>query len=255
MGAVGAEDRRRSRLTQGRVRPREGSDPLAMVEEAINGDLGARAAVATAAMPWAPSPSPSVWRKRVHRVGPKESGQVTSVVRYDPASSFKAHGHPDGEEILVLEGVFTDDRGDWPAGTYLLNPEGYRHAPSSRGGCVLFVKLRQFPGLDRRQVALDTSDLAWQPGDIPGTEIKPLYSQNGYSDTMALERWPPGFGCVRDYAGGVEVFVLDGAFRDEAGNYEAGTWIRLPEGASHSARTAGGCTVYIKQGGLRYLHP
>ncbi|HUF74520.1 MAG TPA: cupin domain-containing protein [Gammaproteobacteria bacterium] len=225
-----------------------------MTDETLNGDLGVRVAVATATMPWSPSPSPSVWRKRVHRVGPAESGQVTSVVRYDPDSSFDAHGHPDGEEILVLEGVFTDDRGDWPAGTYLLNPEGYRHAPSSRVGCVLFVKLRQFPGLDRQQVALDTNAMASQAGERAGVEVKPLYSQPGYSDTMALERWRPGLEWgERAHPAGAEFFVVEGGFGDEFGDYEAGTWLRLPGGARHSPRTAAGCTLYVKQGGHRYL--
>ena len=76
-----------------------------------------------------PSPSGAVLRKRLHLVGPPESGQVTSVVRYQPGATFPEHGHPEGEEILVLDGTFSDEHGDWPAGTYLLNPEGFHHAP------------------------------------------------------------------------------------------------------------------------------
>ncbi len=63
----------------------------------INGDLSVRAAAHTAEMEWVSSPSGSVWRKRVHLVGPPESGQVTSVVRYEPDSKFRAHDHPEGE--------------------------------------------------------------------------------------------------------------------------------------------------------------
>jgi anti-sigma factor ChrR (cupin superfamily) len=225
-----------------------------MGNETINGDLNQRVSVATASMPWSPSPSPSVWRKRVHRVGPAESGQVTSVVRYDAGSHFPAHEHPDGEEILVLEGVFTDDRGDWPAGTYLLNPEGYRHAPSSRAGCVLFVKLRQYPGLDRRQVALDTNSLAWQSGDVPGLQTRLLYEQAGYSDRVVLERWAAGSAAgERVYPDGAEIYVLDGAFTDKTGEFTVGTWLRLPAGSSHSLRSAAGCTLYLKRGGHQYL--
>jgi anti-sigma factor ChrR (cupin superfamily) len=225
-----------------------------MDEASINGDLDVRVEVATAAMPWSPSPSPSVWRKRLHRVGPKESGQVTSIVRYDADSNFPAHGHPDGEEIFVLDGIFTDDRGDWPAGTYLLNPEGYRHAPSSREGCVLFVKLRQFPGLDRKQVAIETTTLPWEQSGTDGIEIKPLYSQPGYDDSMALERWSANLAVSRhDYAEGAELFVLSGVFHDESGEHAEGTWLRFPRGASHSPLTSGGCTLYIKRGGHRYL--
>lgn len=225
-----------------------------MLDETINGDLDAHVAIATSSLRWSPSPSPRVWRKRLHRVGPQESGQVTSVVRYDANSDFPAHDHPDGEEILVLDGIFTDDRGDWPAGTYLLNPEGYRHAPSSRDGCVLFVKLRQYPGLDREKVALDTNAMAWESSVKPGVDIKRLYAQPGYSDSMTLERWAEGTAPgQRSYPEGAEVFVLDGAFSDESGEHAEGSWIRFPTGAGHAPRTDTGCTLYIKRGGFRYL--
>jgi anti-sigma factor ChrR (cupin superfamily) len=205
-------------------------------------------------MPWSPSPSPGVWRKRVHRVGPPESGQVTSVVRYDASSVFPVHEHPDGEEIFVIEGIFTDERGDWPAGSYLLNPEGFRHAPSSREGCVIFVKLRQFPGRGRHKVALDTETLDWRPGEIAGIAIKPLYEQTGFDDVTRLERWIPGFGPVRrKYPGGVEFFVLAGEFRDDSGRYTTGDWLRLPAGGSHRVESSRGCMIWIKTGGLRYL--
>ena len=51
---------------------------------------------------------------------------------------FSTHPHPHGEEILVLEGVFSDEHGDYPAGTYLRNPPGSQHAPYSKEGCVIF---------------------------------------------------------------------------------------------------------------------
>ena len=127
------------------------------MDEAINGNLSVRAVADTTRMEWTPSPSGSVWRKRVHLVGPPE-----------PHSRFPAHDHPEGEEILVLEGVFSDEHGDWRAGTFLLNPEGFRHTPFSEPGCLLFVKLRQFPGRERRHIVVDTHKLAWEPSSIPG---------------------------------------------------------------------------------------
>lgn len=222
--------------------------------ESINGALAERATADTEAMDWTASPSGTVWRKRVHLVGPPESGQVTSIVRYQPDSSFPAHDHPDGEEILVLDGVFSDEHGDWPAGTYLLNPEGFRHTPFSKPGCTLLVKLRQFPGLDREHHVIDTRALEWQASDVAGIAIKPLYAQAGFSDTTRLERWDAGAALPeRSYPGGVEYFVIDGAFADEAGTYGAGTWLRLPEGASHAPRAVQGCTLYVKEGGLACL--
>src|SRR6267142_1583915 len=192
--------------------------------EAVNGNLSVRAVADTTRMEWAPSPSGSVWRKRVHLVGPPESGQVTSVVRYEPRSRFPAHDHPQGEEILVLEGVFSDEHGDWPAGTFLLNPEGFRHAPFS------------------------------EPGSIPGVACKALYQQAGFSDLMRLERWQPRADLgVISYEQGAELFVLEGEFADEAGTYSAGCWLRLPAGSEHHPRSTGGCTLYVKRSGLPYL--
>ncbi len=223
-------------------------------EPAVNGDLTQRAEADTAAMAWAPSPSGSVWRKRVHRVGPAESGQVTSLVRYQPEARFPGHDHPGGEEILVLEGIFSDEHGDWPAGTYLLNPEGFRHSPFSRSGCLLFVKLRQYPGRARQHLALDTDAMAWQPSQRPGISCKTLYAQAGFGDTVRLERWDPGAGGapVR-YPSGAELLVLEGAYADEFGRHGAGSWVRMPAGSGHVPRTGGGCTWYLKTGGLAYL--
>lgn len=224
--------------------------------QSINGDLSLRVSVDSQAMRWMPSPSGTVWRKRLHLVGPAESGQVTSIVRYEPQASFPAHDHPGGEEILVLEGVFSDEQGDWPAGTFLLNPEGFRHAPFSHDGCLLFVKLRQFPGTQRRHVAVDTHALPWQPGDTRGISVKPLYAQPGFSDIIRLERWDAGtVPGERRYAQGAELFVIEGGFEDGKGQYAKGSWLRLPPGSGHRPRTAQGCILYLKEGGFAYLQP
>jgi anti-sigma factor ChrR (cupin superfamily) len=45
-----------------------------------------------------------------------------------------------GEEILVLEGTFQDEFGDYPEGTWLRNPHMSSHQPFSREGCLIYVK-------------------------------------------------------------------------------------------------------------------
>jgi len=220
----------------------------------LNGDLGHRVSVDTAAMEWSASPSGTVFRKRVHRVGPAESGQVTSVVRYAPNSTFPEHDHADGEEILVLEGVFSDQQGDWPAGTYLLNPEGFRHAPFSQPGCVIFVKLRQYPGCDRQHLALATDEQDWLHTEHSGIDVMPLYAQEGYSDETRLERWAPETEAgERWYPEGAELFVLDGMLEDEEGRYLPGHWLRLPARYAHRPHSEHGCRLYVKTGGFHYL--
>ena len=221
--------------------------------QAIHGDISARVVVDTKPMPWNSSPSGTVWRKRLHLVGPTESGQVTSVVRYQEHSQFPSHGHPDGEEILVLAGMFSDEHGDWPAGSYLLNPQGFRHAPFSRDGCLLFVKLRQYPGTNRRHVAVDTHTTSWESVGA-GREHKLLYAQPGYEDTTRLERWSAvsALGELA-YPRGAELFLLDGSFEDEHGRYDALTWLRLPVHFTHRPTTPERCELYVKEGGFAYL--
>jgi anti-sigma factor ChrR (cupin superfamily) len=139
-------------------------------------------------------------------------------------------------------------------GTYLLNPEGFRHAPYSRTGCVLFVKLRQFPGRARMHIALATPNLAWEPSAMPGVETKPLYAQAGFSDSTRLERWAAGTSLGRvSYLNGAEIFVIEGAFEDEKGRFGAGTWLRFPVRSLHAPSTTSGCVLYIKEGGFAYL--
>jgi hypothetical protein len=220
----------------------------------LNGNLARRASLDTRTVEWTPSPSRSVWRKRLHMVGGVESGQVTSVVRYEPGSSFPAHDHPDGEEILVLEGTFSDEHGDWPAGTHLLNPEGFRHAPFSRDGCVLFVKLRQYTGAGREYRKTDTGSLPWQPTGRVGVEAKTLYDETGFPDHTRLERWGAGSAPgAQALPGGIEIFVLEGSFEDAEGRYDAGAWLRLPDGAKLDAHSQEGCVLYVKQGAVSAL--
>src|SRR5262249_19611639 len=133
-------------------------------------------------------------------------------------------------------------------------PEGFRHAPFSKPGCVLFVKLRQYAGRDRRHVVIDTNRVDWLPSTTAGIACKPLYEQEGFTDRVRLERWAPctepGAG---DCHGGIELLVLDGDFEIASSRYSAGCWLRFPSGAQCHPRTNAGCTLYVKRGGLRYL--
>ncbi len=212
----------------------------------INADLAERVVIDTNALDWQSSPSPSVWRKRLYLDGPREAGVVTSIVRYDADSAFPVHEHPDGEEIYVLDGTFSDEHGDYPAGSYLLNPEGFRHAPFSKNGCVIFVKLRQYAGRDRHHVTLDTGTLPWQPGWAQGVTVKQLYAHDGYPERISLLRIEAGAGPFpHDHPCGEEVFVLDGADEDEHGIYPAGTWIRNPPGCRHAPQSRDGAVLLV----------
>ncbi|NIR97675.1 MAG: hypothetical protein GWO39_05960, partial [Gammaproteobacteria bacterium] len=212
--------------------------------DSLNADFGRRVVMDTNKMTWQASPSPTVWRKRLDLVG-GESGRVTSLVRYDANSSFPEHGHPEGEEILVLKGTLSDEHGEYPAGTYLLNPPGFRHAPFSRGGCTIFVKLRQFGGGRRDHVVVDTRTAKWVPGPVPGVDALPLYRSASHPETMELLHFSRGVASPRhDCPGGSEVFVLEGVVEDDEASYPAGVWLRLPDGNECALRSSEGCTLY-----------
>ncbi len=221
-----------------------------MTEDDLNADFDRRFVVETEQMPWQRSPSPSVWRKRLDRLGGAENGRVTSIVRYDPGAGFPPHEHPRGEEILVLEGTFSDERGDFTAGTYMLNPEGFAHGPSSAPGCVLFVKLQQYAGR-REAVLVDTNAEHWSETPSTGVESLLLYASPDHPERMHLLRFSAGATMPETVLPqGSEIYVIEGRLEDEHGTYSKGTWLRLPRGHEHSPRSATGCLLYAKVGGF-----
>ena len=223
-------------------------------EDALNGDMTKRAVVDTDRMEWTSSPSGTGQRKRLHRVGGAESGQVTSLVRYLPGASFPEHAHPEGEEIFVLEGTFSDHSGHANKGSHLLNPEGFRHAPYSEPGCLIFVKLRQYDGEARPHLHTESATLAWTASPLSGIESKTLFDEKGFSDVTCLERWAPGAAPgARRFPGGAEFFVVEGEYSDSMGRYRAGTWLRLPVGSTMDAVSEPGCLLYLKTGAMAAL--
>ena len=214
----------------------------------INNDMTQRVVMPPVdATQFVASPLPGVWRRMLDREG-AESGRATSIVRYEANSKFSAHVHGAGEEILVLEGIFSDEHGDYGAGTYLRHPAGFGHTPFSNDGCLLFVKLGQFSPTDQTLLRLNTHTQPWLPGLVPGLSVMPLHEHDGVS--TALVRWAPHTQFNRHrHAGGEEILVLEGEFADDKGVYPAGSWIRSPRWSDHAPfTTAQGALIYVKVG-------
>ncbi|MDH3468267.1 MAG: cupin domain-containing protein [Gammaproteobacteria bacterium] len=214
----------------------------------INADFSQRVVVSSEHEPWVASPLPGVERRMLDRIG-DEVARATSIVRYAPNSSFSAHTHDGGEEFFVLNGIFSDEHGDYGPGTYVRNPPGSKHRPSSAGGCTIFVKLRQMLESDETRVCIDTSTAVWQSGPAAGVETLPLY-QFG-AEQVSLQRWRaetrlPAYSA----SGGEEIFVRNGSFANENGRYPQGAWLRHPPGWESEPFTVAGCTLYIKRGHL-----
>ena len=213
----------------------------------VNDDFSARAAVHAGGAPWIPSPMPGVDRRPLDRIG-GEVARATTIVRYAPGSAFSPHVHTGGEEFFVLEGVFQDEHGDFPAGTYVRNPPETRHRPASAEGCVILVKLWQFDPADRNQFHLHEADLAWAAA---GEGVSAALLHRDAREEVRRERWAPGARIARGAADGREIFVLSGGFAEGGEDFSRWSWLRLPKGAGLDA-VAGpeGAEVWVKEGHL-----
>lgn len=214
----------------------------------IHADLAVRAVVDSASLDWVSSPMAGVERRMLERDG-EEVARATSLVRYAPGSSFSAHTHDMGEEFLVLDGVFSDESGDFPKGMYVRNPPGSSHVPSSEPGAVILVKLRQMQADDDAYVRVNTLDPAgWQAGR-DGEHILPLFIKPDEEVVMLDWERDARFG-PQDFPGGAEYFVVEGSFEDQNGRYDQGTWLRLPADSSQTIKTNQGARVWRKTGHL-----
>jgi ChrR Cupin-like domain len=215
----------------------------------LNADFTKRVAVHAAQLPWSPSPMAGVERRMLDRIG-AEVARATSIVRYAPQSRFSPHTHGGGEEFLVLEGVFQDEHGDFPAGSYIRNPPTTSHTPGSAPGCVIFVKLWQFDPTDRTQLRIDTAarSFALSPGR-PGVEIMPLHRDR--DEDVRLECWAPRARVDLPLSAGAEFLVLEGGFAEGGESFGRQSWLRLPAGARLAAEAGPeGCKLWVKSGHL-----
>jgi len=215
----------------------------------LNFDFSQRVVINTNNIPWVDSPIAGVQRRMLERDG-EEVARATSLVSYEPGSSFSAHTHGGGEEFLVIDGIFSDEKGDYPVGTYVRNPVGSSHTPSSKDGCTILVKLWQMSPEDQKRVAISTHKNTWAPGLVSGLEVMPLHSHG--TENVALVKWEPGTDFQRhSHWGGEEIYVIEGVFEDEQGIYPQGTWIRNPHGSIHTPFSKEGCLIYVKTGHLK----
>jgi anti-sigma factor ChrR (cupin superfamily) len=214
----------------------------------LNANFDERIVIDTLKTPWVPSPVKGVERNMLDRLG-AEDARATSIVRYAAGSSFTPHEHPLGEEFLVLSGVFSDEYGDYPAGTYVRNPPGSKHQAFSDQGCEIFVKVRQFDMADSERVVIDTKYAEFRQGLVSGLSVLTLHEFG--TEHVALVRWAPGTRFQpHTHWGGEEIFVIEGVFSDEYGDYPAGTWIRSPHMSVHNPFSNSGCLIYVKVGHL-----
>ncbi|MDO6564475.1 cupin domain-containing protein [Amphritea sp. 1_MG-2023] len=195
----------------------------------LNMDFTQSVTIDTRQQGWVASPKAGVWRKPLAREL-AEQGHATSIVRYAPGAAFSPHEHPKGEEILVLQGVFSDQRGDYPTGTYFRNPEGFSHAPFSVEGCMILVKLAQFQADDKAHRLIQTHTAPWS-------------SVNESLDQLELHRHRDEQVCMwrsrehvnidlSDAHQGLEIYIIQGELKENEQCFSEGVWLRRLRGNS-----------------------
>ncbi|MEP3846694.1 MAG: cupin domain-containing protein [Paracoccaceae bacterium] len=200
----------------------------------LNADFSQRVVVHSDEVEWLASPMPGVDRRMLDRIG-NEVARATTIVRYAPQSKFSAHTHTGGEEFIVLEGVFQDEHGDFPVGSYVRNPPTSSHTPGSEPGTTIFVKLWQFEPDDRTQIMINMDKTEPVPADgRPGVSIIPLYKDA--RETVRTEIWSKDADIDIDLPEGGEFLVLDGSFSDGQDTLRKHSWLRIPEGGSLKAK-------------------
>lgn len=218
----------------------------------LNADFSQAVCVRDADNPWRASPAAGVERKMLDRVG-DEVARATTIVRFAPGSAFAPHTHDGGEEYIVLDGVFQDEAGDFPTGTYVRNPPTSRHTPRSGPGATIFVKLWQFDPADRTHVRIDMNTVPTTDDDArAGVACATLFEDA--HEHVALEVWAPNVSHPLHAPKGAEILVLDGAVSQEGSALAARDWLRLPPGGQ-SALTSGpeGARLWVKTGHLQQM--
>lgn len=214
----------------------------------LNNDFSRVIVVNTPEITWQQSTSGGVMLRMLEQ-GSLADARITSIFRLESRAHLSLSLHELGEEIIVLQGVFSDDSGEYTAGTYIKNPPGTNHTLRSESGCTLFVKQGHLQQDDLQRVIVDVQNTKWRQGMVDGLSVLPLSEFKG--EHSALVRWQPGtvFNSHRHW-GGEEIYVLEGVFEDEFGRYPAGTWLRNPHMSQHAPFSKEGCIIFVKVGHL-----
>lgn len=216
----------------------------------LNDDLSRPVAVQAGTLDWVPSPAAGVDRRMLYREG-GEVARATSIVRYAKGSAFPAHVHSGGEEILVLDGTFQDEHGDYPAGTYFRNPPGTSHSPAAADGCTIFVRLWQFRGSDRTQLVRRPGEGEAAPLRHGATAARLLFDDG--AERVLIEDWAPGATVTIPNRRGLELVVVSGRLVHGGGALAAPSWCRLPAGHDFTANVGPeGARLWIKDAPLQH---
>ncbi len=104
-------------------------------------------------IPWRETRHPGVRWVLLSKEGDFPGRGAAVLIRMEPGQGYPPHRHLDGEEVLVLEGGYRDEAGEYRAGDFVRYAAGSCHAPVALGdagrpagpehpACLLFAVAR-----------------------------------------------------------------------------------------------------------------
>ncbi len=218
----------------------------------FNADPDKQVVMHTEDMEWEATSVPGVSQKLLERVIDTEKGRETALLRLDPGTTLETEVLAERLDLFVVEGDYADGVGEYGRRTFVRHQPGTAHTPSTRNGCVLYVKRRNPIREKDDPILIDTETVEWTAFPHRGADVVHFYRDpHGIETARYGKVYPDKRIPSHDHAMGEETLVVDGELKDEFGVYGPGTWFRFPIGVAHAPYTEDKpCFMLIREGDL-----
>lgn len=206
----------------------------------MNDKYEKKALINTNDLEWSNNKLKGVSKKLLSKINNEE----TAIIKIEENCKLNTNSNTNSVEILVLEGTYINEYGEFKSGTYLrLSSEDEALVIAGKIGCIIFRKVNHFND-ESENIIIDTNNTLWLKGH-GNLGVMPLFEQT------ALVKWPKNEKFIpHKHWGGEEIFVLEGTFMDEYGMYPKGTWIRSPHLSEHFPYVEDETIIFVKTGHL-----
>ena len=203
----------------------------------INTDYDTAIAIEESTLAWQKDDELKVLKKIFSKDGDKE----TALIQIDKDSEYLKSTKINSVEVFVLEGVYTNEYGDFESGTYLKFTKEQESKIKTSSSCEVFKKIN-YEQIRDEDVVVKMSESYWSQGQ---GNLRVM----GLSENTALVLWPQNERFIEhSHWGGEEIFVLKGTFIDEHGRYSVGTWLRNPHLSKHYPYVEDETIILVKTG-------
>jgi len=235
----------------------------------IRTDFNQEELVDTNTMEWSKGPFTGTQIKILDRiVGSDHAPCVTALCKFDAGCVTPEYMNENGDDMLVLDGTYSDDTGDYPAGMYIRDQRTSAHISRSREGCVIFAKWNWIAKTDMnsKMIKKNIMDASaeWTTA-ADGHKFQTLYKSEHTGETVVIHLLEPNTSSKwHEPKAGVEAFCLDGSCSIidsetdmELCKIKAGVWHRysLSQAGRHLKFKAGaeGYRVMVRTGYAGHL--